>query len=51
VDRPERRRTLVHDRLGKRIDPLEQLEEAANVRVPDEQPLIREIEYRHDDPN
>jgi len=36
MDRPERRRTPGHDRLGKRIDPLEQFEEEANARVPDE---------------
>ena len=50
VDRPERRCTPVHDRLGKKIDPLEQLEEEANACVPDERPLVREIEYRYDDP-
>jgi len=49
-DKQERRSTPIHDRLGKKIDPLEQLEEEANEHIPDERPLVHENEYRYDDP-
>ena len=44
-DGPERRCTPVHDRLGKRVDPQEQLEEEANTYVPDE-PLAQDPEVQ-----
>ena len=47
-DEPQRRHTPVHDRLGKMISSQEQLEQEANARVPDDQPLVREDEYRLD---
>jgi len=51
MDRPERRRTPFHDWLEERIDPLRQLEEEANACVFDEQPLVRDNEYRYDTEN
>ena len=36
VDRPERRHTPVHGRIGKKIDPQEQFEAEANARIFDE---------------
>ena len=44
-DGPEGRHTPVHDRLGKRVDPQEQLEGEANARVPNE-PSARDPEVQ-----
>ena len=55
VNRSQRRRTPVHDRLGKRIDPQEQLEAEANDRVSDESytrdPEVPRIHDTSGDPN
>jgi len=44
-DGPEGRRTPIHYRLGKRVDPQEQLEEEANACIPDE-PFARDPEVQ-----
>ena len=55
MGRPQRRRTLVHDRLGKRVDPQEQLEVEANAQVFDEScardPEVQRIHSTSEDPN
>ena len=55
MDRPKRRRTPIHDRLGKRVDPQGQLEAEANARVSDEScahdPDVQRIHNIFEDPN
>ena len=55
MDRPERRRTPVHDRLGKRVDPQKQLEAEANARVSDKSYAhdleVQRIHNTFEDPN